>query len=101
MAHEVAEVLHREQIFARGDGHVRRLAKNGMSEVVERLHRLLEPAEPIALHRPRVGKRRVEIEPAVGIDSQVLAGPSNLQRPFDALDVFRERDAPTFIFMRR
>ena len=93
VAQQVAEVLHREQVLAGGDGHGGGFAQHGVGLVVERIDRLLEPAQPIGLHGPRVGQRGVEVEAAVGIDGEVLAAAGDLEHPLDALEVVGQRRA--------
>ncbi len=53
------------------------LGERRVKEIVERLDRLLVPAEFVGRDRRCVSERGIEIEAAIDVDREVLAGADN------------------------
>src|SRR5215218_935970 len=73
VANQIACILHREEVLARRQGIGIDLAQSGLQLVVERVSRLLIPAQAIGRQRVAIGNGGLQIEATVGIDSQVRA----------------------------
>ena len=91
--HQVLHVLGREQVLAGrqravvGVGHLRERRE------VERIARLLEPAQLVGRHRLGVGERLVALELAVGVDRKLAAVADDGLHRLDAAHVLGERHA--------
>ena len=65
-----------------------------MQQIVERIERLLVPAQIIRRDRVAAGQRLIEIVAAVDVDAEVFAlAADDLEHRLDALDVVFERHA--------
>ena len=78
VADQVARVLHREQVLAGGER--RRVARRQrrVQQIVERIERLLVPAQAVGRDRVAAGHRLVEIEAAVDVDRQPSPVPPTI-----------------------
>ncbi len=97
VADEVAGVLHGEQVFARGHGALVHLAEFGLQFVVERVAGLFVPEQGVLREGLAVVDGGWQVEAAVGVHGELLAGAEDFQDGFDALAVVGQRGAPIFI----
>jgi len=74
VADQVARVLHREQVFARGHRVLVETAQRGLQLEVERVARLFVPEQVVLREGLRVSDRGVEVEASVGVDGKPRFG---------------------------
>ena len=97
-AHQVFDVLGRKQILA---GRQRRLVDAGQfgeQREVERIARLLEPAQLERRKRLGIGKRLGAVEFAIGVDREMRAEPTTSSTASSRRRSSSSGRPPTFIF---
>ena len=97
-AHQIFNVLRREQILA---GRERRLIGRGdlgEQRKIERIARLLEPAQPERRQPARIGQRIVAAEFRIGVDRELAASRQDRFHRLDARRSSASAMPPTFIF---
>ena len=92
-AHEVLHVLRRIQVLAGRERGVVMRGDLGQEREVERIARLLEPAQPERRQRLGVGERLGAVELAVGVDRELRLVAEHLQHRLDAAAILGERQA--------
>ena len=94
---EVPHVLLREQVLARRERRLVDLGQLGHQRVVERVGRLLVPAQLVGREHLRIGACFVGCEAAIGIDGEVPAIVADqLEHRLEPLDVLGDGGAAHF-----
>src|SRR5579862_5927748 len=95
-AYEIFHVLSGEQILAGGERRVVGAGDLGEQREVERVARLLEPAEPKRFESSRVGQRLIAAEFGVGVDRELAATRQERFHRLDAGEIVSELHAADF-----
>ncbi len=95
-AHQILHVLRGEQILAGGERRVIGVGDLGKQREIERIARLLEPAQRERLKPARIGQRLVAAEFRIGIDRKLAAARQDRFHRLDAGEIVGKRHAADF-----
>ena len=94
--HQILDVLRGEQILAGGQRRVIGVGDLGKQRKIQRIARLLEPAQPERREAARISQRLVTAEFRIGIDRKLSAARQNRFHRLDPRQIVGELHAADF-----